>query len=159
MATYPVRIQSIQVSGDVPTLPSLRPDPNPNPSPTQTLGLREGRVSTSPETWIDPINPTKYCSETTSVCQYPTKQCPYVECGRPLETLVSLPIEHSGPTATSWDRIMWRKLYDFIWHHLLMCNHVHACFSPSSSISSMWLLRKYIMIEGLRASQPDVTIS
>ena len=41
---------SIQVAGDVPALPSLRP----NPAPTQTLGLREGRVGTSPETWIDP---------------------------------------------------------------------------------------------------------
>ena len=45
---------SIQVSGDGPTLPSLRPDPNPKPAPTQTLGLREGRVGTSPETCIDP---------------------------------------------------------------------------------------------------------
>ena len=43
----------IQVSGDVSTLPSLRPNPNPKPAPTQTLGLREGRVGMSPETWID----------------------------------------------------------------------------------------------------------
>ena len=52
---------SIQVSGDEPTLPSLRPNPNPKPAPTQTLGLREGRVSPSPETWIDPM----YCSIST----------------------------------------------------------------------------------------------
>ena len=39
---------------DGPTLPSLRPTPNPKPAPTQTLGLREGRVGLSPETWIDP---------------------------------------------------------------------------------------------------------
>ena len=43
----------MQVSGDIPTLPSLRPKPNPKPAPTQTLGLREGRVGMSPETWID----------------------------------------------------------------------------------------------------------
>ena len=46
--------RSILVSGDGPTLPSLAPNPNPKPAPTQTLGLREGRVSPSPETWIDP---------------------------------------------------------------------------------------------------------
>ena len=45
---------SIQVSGDGPALPSLRPNPNPKAAPTQTLGLREGRVGTSPETWINP---------------------------------------------------------------------------------------------------------
>ena len=46
---------SIQVSGDVPILPSLRPKSNPKLAPTQTLGLREGRVGISPETWIDPL--------------------------------------------------------------------------------------------------------
>ena len=45
---------SIQVSGDGPPLPSLRPNPNPKPAPMQTLGLREGRVGPSPETCIDP---------------------------------------------------------------------------------------------------------
>ena len=37
------------------SLPSLRP--NPKPAPTQTLGLREGRVGTSPETWIHNLVP------------------------------------------------------------------------------------------------------
>ena len=40
---------TIQVSGDVSTHPSLRPNPNPKSAPTQTLGLREGRVATSQE--------------------------------------------------------------------------------------------------------------
>ena len=43
-----------RVSGYVPTLPSLRP--NPKPAPAQTLDLTQGRVGTSPETWIDPRN-------------------------------------------------------------------------------------------------------
>ena len=44
----------IQVSGDVPTLPSLRPNPNPKPAPTQTIGLRERREGMSHKTRIDP---------------------------------------------------------------------------------------------------------
>ena len=43
------------VFGEVSTHPSPRPNPNPNPAPTQTLDLTQGRVGTSPETWIDPI--------------------------------------------------------------------------------------------------------
>ena len=42
-------------NSDGPTLPSLRPNPNTKAAPTQTLGLREGRVGPSPETWIDPL--------------------------------------------------------------------------------------------------------
>ena len=43
---------SIQVSGDGPTLPSLTPKVWVGAS--LGLGLREGRVGPSPETWIDP---------------------------------------------------------------------------------------------------------
>ena len=65
---------SIQVSRDVPPLPSpplpyptlpyptlpyptLGLNPNPEPAPTQTLDLTQGRVGTSPETWIDQGTP------------------------------------------------------------------------------------------------------
>ena len=46
---------SIQVSGDVPTHPSLRPNPNPIQAPTQTLDLTQ--VDASPESWIDQRKP------------------------------------------------------------------------------------------------------
>ena len=48
---------STQISGDGPTLPSLRPNSNPKPAPTQTLGLREGRVGPSPGNldWLIPF--------------------------------------------------------------------------------------------------------
>ena len=45
---------SIQVSGDVSTLLSLRPKVWVGVGLGSGLGLREGRVGTSPETWIDP---------------------------------------------------------------------------------------------------------
>ena len=45
---------SIQVSGDGPTLPSLRPKVWVGAGLGLGLGLREGRVGPSPETWIDP---------------------------------------------------------------------------------------------------------
>ena len=41
---------SIRVSGDVSTLPSLRPNPSPTPNLTQ------GRVGAPQGTWIDPLN-------------------------------------------------------------------------------------------------------
>ena len=45
---------SIQVSGDGPTLPSLRPKVWIGAGFGLGLGLREGRVGPSPETCIDP---------------------------------------------------------------------------------------------------------
>ena len=47
---------AIQVSGDVPTLPSLGPKVWLGAGVGSGLGLREGRVGTSPETWIDPLS-------------------------------------------------------------------------------------------------------
>ena len=47
---------SLHDPGDVSTHPSIRPNPSPNPAPIQTLDLTHGRVGTSPETWIDPMN-------------------------------------------------------------------------------------------------------
>ena len=45
---------SIQVSGDGPTLPSLRPKAWVGAGLGLGSGLREGRVGPSPENWIDP---------------------------------------------------------------------------------------------------------
>ena len=51
---FPLLPRSIQVSGDVPTFPSLRPKVWVRAGLGLGLGLREGRVGTSPETWIYP---------------------------------------------------------------------------------------------------------
>ena len=46
---------SIQVSGDMPTLPLLRPKVWVGSGLGLKLGVMEGKVGMSPETWIDPI--------------------------------------------------------------------------------------------------------